>query len=98
MVAATRTRTRATTTAPANATKSDRGRRVSLGTLFDTKNEDFFSGPIAPQKDNYLNQSELLSLLGDAPEGQHWRIKAWVKEAKGRTVIDVVAELEPIAR
>jgi hypothetical protein len=96
MVAATRTRTRTTTTAPANATTADRGRRVSLGTAFETKNENFFSGPIAPSNGTYANQSELLGLLGPAPEGHAWRIKLFVKEAKGKTLVDVVAEIEPI--
>jgi hypothetical protein len=100
MVAATRTRTRTTTTAPANATTADRGRRVSLGTAFMTKNDSFYAGGIEPSNGTYANQTELLGLLGPAPEGFHWRLKVWVvdyeKNGVQKTRLDVAAELEPI--
>jgi hypothetical protein len=98
MTNATARRPRTTAATTSNAVKAERGRRVSLGTLFSTSNEDFFSGPIAAQNGQYLNQTEFLGLLGEAPAGQAWRIKAFVKEAKGKTVIDVIAELEPTQR
>jgi hypothetical protein len=92
----TRTRRTVAAATPSNAVKAERGRRVSLGTAFATSNEDFFSGPIQGQRENYLNQSELLNLLGPAPEGHAWRIKLFVREAKGKTLVDCVAEIEPL--
>ena len=92
---ATTTRRQSTANA-SNAVKAERGRRVSLGTAFSTSNEDFYSGPISGPNGQYANQSELLELLGEAPAGHAWRVKLFVKEAKGKTLVDVVAEIEPI--
>lgn len=92
----TRTRTASTAAATSNVTQTERGRRVSLGTAFETRNENFFSGPISEANGQYANQSELLKLLGPAPEGHAWRVKLFIKEAKGKTLVDIVAEIEPI--
>lgn len=94
-----RTGTKAATTT-ANATPAkQQNARVSLGTLFETKNENFHSGPIAPSDGRYANQADFLEMLPEAPTGFAWRLKAFTKETRsGALVTDVVAECEPLQR
>jgi hypothetical protein len=105
MTATTTTRARTTRAAAANTSNATpaaapavKNRRVSLGTLFPTSNDMFMSGPISGPTSQYLNQAEFLGLLGPAPEGFAWRVKAFFKETKAGDVADVVAELEPLQR
>lgn len=93
------TRRASTKTTTSNATKAkEENMRVSLGTLFETKNPMFYSGPIVGSDGRYANQQQLLDLLPEAPTGCAWRIKAFVKETKKGDVTDIVAECEPLQR
>ncbi len=79
------------------AASQEVGRRVSLGTAWETANENFFAGLLKEADAEYKNQSELLELVGQPAEGHQWRVKLFVRELKnGKTVIDAVLQEDPI--
>ena len=84
-------------TAASAANAAQVGRRVSLGTAWETPNDNFFAGTLQGASAEYKNQDELLGLIGAPAEGHQWRIKLFVRELKnGKTVVDAVLQEEPM--
>jgi hypothetical protein len=89
-------RAAAKTTATKTTAEVFKGRRISLGSLWETRNEDFFSGVLKPSDGRYSNQQEILDHLPEPTVGTHWVYKAWVKQVPvvqaGETVMKTVIE------
>jgi hypothetical protein len=96
MTTATR-RARTSTTPAAREAKASApaNPRISLGSLWETKNENFWAGTPKGADARYANQAEFLSLLPAPPEGHSWRLKAFGKETKAGYVTEVIVEAEP---
>lgn len=97
--------TKTTKTTAKNTAAKAKGRRVRLGSVWETSNADFMAGGLKPANGQYLNSQWLLDQLGEPSPGMAWRIKVFFKtkpqpteEDSENTVLigDVVVDEEPI--